>query len=184
VIATSLSRARLVPEPTPEPDRKPIPPPRIGTAAESAGPRPGGSVEEPAFVSIWVLYWSFAVLFLAGFAVDLWRGVAVRRSLQEQAEAAAAAGANGVDTGVFRVTGEVVIDPAEAARLAGENLASQDEADLVESAAVTVDPATHEVTVALSTRVDFTLIHVFLPNEEPVTVDVEASAAPRIGDGP
>jgi hypothetical protein len=124
-----------------------------------------------------------AVLFLAGFAVDLWRGVAVRRSRVEQAEAAAAAGANAVDEDVFRTTGEVVIDPALAEVLAGQNLASQDEADLVETAAVTVDPGTQEVTVILSTTVDFTLVHVFLPGEEPLQVDVAASAAPRIGDG-
>ena len=139
--------------------------------------------DEPGFVSIWVLYWSLAVLFLAGFAVDLWRGVAVRRSLVEQAEAAAAAGANGVDEEVFRATGQVVIDPALAEALAAQNLASQEEADLVEAVAVTVDPATQEVTVALSTTVDFTLVHVFLPGEEPLQVDVAASAAPRIGDG-
>jgi Flp pilus assembly protein TadG len=138
-------------------------------------------VDEEGSVSLWVLYWSFIMLFIAGFGVDLWRGVAVRRSLVEQAEAAASAGANGVDTDTFRLTGDVVIDPALAEALANETLAAQGEVELVESATVSVDEATQEVTVELTAEVDFTLIKVFLSGEEPIVVDVAASAAPRIG---
>ena len=137
---------------------------------------------ERGSVSLWVLYWSFIVLFIAGFGVDLWRGVAVRRTLLEQAEAAAAAGANGVDEQMFRQTGEVRVDPARADDLARSTLAAQGEFALVESALVSVDGATQEVTVQLSAEVDFTLIKVFLSSEAPLVVDVAASAAPRIGE--
>ncbi|MEM8926070.1 MAG: hypothetical protein AAGD35_21400 [Actinomycetota bacterium] len=136
---------------------------------------------ERGTVSLWVLYWSMAVLFISGFGLDLWRGVGTRRSLMEQAEAAAAAGANGVDTDVFRTTGDVVIDPDLADVIVRQTLASQSEADLVETVAVTVDPATQEVTVALTAQVEFTLIRVFLSDEAPLEVGVSASAAPRIG---
>ena len=134
-------------------------------------------------MTLWVLYWSFIVLFIAGFALDLWRGVAVRRSLLEQAEAAAAAGANGVDTDVFRITGEVVVNPALAESLARESLAGQAEAELISAVDVSVDGATQEVTVGLSGQVDFTLVQIFLEDTEPLVVDVSASAAPRIGEG-
>ena len=136
---------------------------------------------ESGTVTLWVLYWSLSVLFIAGFSVDLWRGVSVRRALLEQAEAAAAAGANGVDTETFRTTGVVVIDHALAEALAYETLAAQGEADLVDDADVSVDPATQEVTVELTAEIDFTLIKVFLSSEAPLEVSVSASAAPRIG---
>lgn len=137
---------------------------------------------ERGSVTLWVLYWSFSVLFIAGFGLDLWRGVATRRALVEQAEAAAAAGANGVDTEAFRTTGDVVIDPALADVLARGILAAQGETDLVNSAVISVDPATQEVTVELTGEIDFTLIKVFLSGEEPLAIGVSASAAPRIGD--
>ncbi|MEM7337681.1 MAG: hypothetical protein AAF467_03470 [Actinomycetota bacterium] len=143
---------------------------------DESGPR-----REAGNVSLWVLYWSLSVMFLAGFGLDLWRGVAVRRALLEQAEAAAAAGANGIDTEVFRTTGDVVLDPALATALASDNLAAQGEAALVEGATVTVDPATQEVTVTLTAEVDFTLIRVFLAGQRPLEVGVDATAGPRIG---
>ena len=137
---------------------------------------------ERGSVSIWVLLWAMSVLFIAGFGVDLWRGVSVRRSLNEQAEAAAAAGANAVDITEFRATGEVVLDPALADALARDNLAAQGDNDLVETAVITVDPLTQEVTVQLTSSVDFTLLKVFLAGEPPITVGATASAAPRIGN--
>lgn len=144
--------------------------------ADEANERERGSV------TLWVLYWSLSVLFIAGFGLDLWRGVSTRRSLLEQAEAAAAAGANGVDTEAFRTTGAVVVDPAIADLLARQTLAAQDESDLIDDAVISVDGATQEVTVELTGEIDFTLIKVFLSGEAPLSIGVSASAAPRIGD--
>lgn len=138
---------------------------------------------ERGSVTLWVLYWSLSVLFISGFGLDLWRGVSVRRSLVEQAEAAASAGANAVDAETFRLTGEVVIDPALADQLARANLRAQGDAELVDDARVTVDPATQEVAVTLEGEVDFTLVKVFLSGEAPLRVGVTARAAPRIGEG-
>lgn len=137
---------------------------------------------ERGSVSIWIIMWMLCLLFIAGFGLDLWRGIAVRRALAEQASAAAAAGANAVDLDVFRDTGEVVVDPRLAEALAVENLAAQGETDLVDDAVVSVDPATQEVTVTLSGTVEFTLVRIFMAGEPPLAVDVTATAAPRIGE--
>lgn len=137
---------------------------------------------ERGSVSIWIIMWMLCLLFIAGFGLDLWRGIAVRRALSEQADAAAAAGANAVDLDVFRDTGEVVIDPRLAEALAVENLAAQGETDLVDDAVVSVDPATQEVTVTLSGTVQVTLVRIFMTGEPPLAVGVTATAAPRIGE--
>ncbi|MEM9130827.1 MAG: hypothetical protein AAGE88_00695 [Actinomycetota bacterium] len=156
------------------------------SAAARSGPgrrsRGHERARERGSVSLWVLYWSLSVLFIAGFGLDLWRGVGIRRGLMEQAEAAAAAGANGVDTDVFRTTGEVVVDPALADALARQTLAAQGEADLIDTIVVSVDPTTQEVSVELTAEVPFTLVQVFLSGEAPLDVGVSASAAPRIGE--
>ncbi len=153
----------------------------MSTAPIGADPEAEDRVGERGSVTLWVLYWSLAILFISGFSLDLWRGVSVRRGLQEQAEAAAAAGANAVDADVFRITGRVVIDPARADALARANLAAQSDAALIENATVTVDPATQQVTVELRAKVPFTLVKVFLSGEEPLQVGARARAAPRIG---
>jgi len=141
--------------------------------------REKGRENERGSVTLWVLYWALTILFLSGFAIDLWRGVAVRRSLVEQAEAAAAAGANGLDVELFRDTGQVALDPARAEALALDNLAAQGENDLITGSSVSVDSAANKITVELSSSVDFTLIKVFLPDERPLDLGVEASASPR-----
>ncbi len=168
-----------------DPAHRGLPGARLNASADTPEvmpPDPAADRRESGSVSLWVLYWSFTILFIAGFGLDLWRGVSVRRSLLEQAEAAAAAGANGVDEEAFRETGAVVIDPGRAAELARHTLAAQGEADLVDAAAVSVDTGAQEVTVQLSAEVDFTLVKVFLSSEAPLVVDVTASAAPRIGE--
>ena len=138
-----------------------------------------GHGAEDGFVSLWVLYWALIVLFLAGFGIDLWRGVAVRRSIQEQAEAGAAAGANAVPEDTFRRSGDVVIDDELAELLAGQTLLAHEEFDLIDDWAVTV--ADGEVTGEGTATVDFTLVKLFLPAEKPLQIDAAATAAPRIG---
>ena len=149
--------------------------------ADPCPPQEPAVESESGSVTLWVLYWSLSLLFIAGFSVDLWRGVSIRRALVEQAEAAAAAGANGVDIETFRTTGVIVIDPALAEALVEQTLAAQGEADLVDTVDIDVDPVTQEVTVRLTAEVDFTLIKVFLSSEAPLEVGATATAAPRIG---
>ena len=68
---------------------------------------------------------SAMLLFVGGFSLDLWRAHSERRSLAELADAAAAAGANGIDTAAYRSTGELVLDPGLAEQLAWESIAGQ-----------------------------------------------------------
>lgn len=68
---------------------------------------------------------SVMLLFVGGFSLDLWRAHSERRSLAELADAAAAAGANGIDTSVYRDSGELVLDPLLAEALAWESIVGQ-----------------------------------------------------------
>ena len=48
-------------------------------------------------ITLWVLGLTVAVMFLGGLGLDLWRAIAVRREVSVMADAAATAGANGLD---------------------------------------------------------------------------------------
>jgi len=144
--------------------------------AETAAPE----ATEQASVTLWVLYWALIVLFISGFSIDLWRGVAVRRSLVEQAEAAASAGANGIDEELFRSTGEVALDHDKVLALVNDNLAHQGEYELIDHITVQIAENRNEVTVTVSGSIDFTLVRLFLSDEAPLTLNVSASASPVV----
>ncbi len=119
------------------------------------------------------------LLFVSGFSVDLWRVFSERRALAEMADAAAAAGANGVDVVAYRSSGDVLLDPQLAESLAWDSLGSQpDQRSLAGAPIVTADGETVEVLVTGS--VDMTLLSLFM-NGEPFEVTVRAEAAPRRG---
>lgn len=140
--------------------------------------RCGRSRGERGTVTLWVLGLCMSVLALGGISVDLWRVVAVRRDLAAMADAAAAAGAGAADPVALRA-GEVRIDPALARRLAGENLASQGDAAVVDRVAVAVDPAGTEVEVVLGADVELTLLRLFGGPRAPFDVEVVSRAEPR-----
>lgn len=119
------------------------------------------------------------LLFVSGFSVDLWRAFSERRALSEMADAAAAAGANGVDVVTYRSSGEVLLDPTLAEDLAWQSLATQtDRRALSGLPLVVADVDTVEVLVV--GEVEMTLLSVFMAGE-PFTVTVRAEAAPRRG---
>ena len=53
-------------------------------------------------ITLWVLGLTISVMFLGGLGVDLWRAIAVRREVSTMADAAATAGANGLDESALR----------------------------------------------------------------------------------
>ena len=53
-------------------------------------------------ITLWVLGLAVAVLFLGGIGLDFWRAIAVRREVSVMADAAATAGANGLDESALR----------------------------------------------------------------------------------
>jgi hypothetical protein len=126
-------------------------------------------------MTLWVLGLCIAVLFLGGLSLDLWRVIAVRRSLVAMADAGATAGANGIDTGALR-NGSLVLDPALARADASDALRAQSGWSHVETA--DIDVTDTRVTVTLRARVDFTLLGIFV-HGDPVKVDATASAEPR-----
>ncbi len=125
---------------------------------------------------------SVMLLFVGGFSLDLWRAHSERRALAEMADAAAAAGANGIDTAVYRSTGELVLDPSLAEALAWESLDGQtDRRALVGTPQVGASPEV--VVVQVEGEVEMTLLRV-LSGGEPLTIVVTAEAVPVRGLNP
>jgi Flp pilus assembly protein TadG len=133
--------------------------------------------DERGVVTLWVLCLSLMMLFVGGIALDLWRAFSERRALAGVVDAAAVAGASGLDTAAFRSTGEVRLDPATSEALAWDTLEDQEDTRSLEDASV--EATARDVTVTATGMVDFTLLRIFLSNEEPFRVTVRATAEPR-----
>ena len=131
--------------------------------------------DERGTMTLWVLGLCIAVLFLGGLSLDLWRVIAVRRSLVAMADAGATAGANGLDQTALREN-VLRIDPVLARAQASQALRQQTGWDAIEAA--DIDIVGNRVTVTVQTHVDFTLLGIFV-HGNPVEVRASASAEPR-----
>jgi hypothetical protein len=131
-------------------------------------------VHERGTITLWVLGLCIALMFLGGLSLDLWRAVGDRRELSAMADAAATAGANGVDEEALR-TGTVRLDPALARRLALAILAEYPSSRRFDGIDVRV--ASNSVTVTLRDHVRFSLLGIFMRGQRFV-VEVHATAAP------
>ena len=69
---------------------------------------------EAGTITLWLLGVCLLLFALGGISLDLWRGFSARRSLAGAADAAALAGASGIDEEVYRRSGVVQLDPALA----------------------------------------------------------------------
>ena len=58
--------------------------------------------DQHGMITLWILGLTIAVMFLGGLGLDLWRAIAVRREVSMMADAAATAGANGLDENALR----------------------------------------------------------------------------------
>ena len=125
---------------------------------------------------------STMLVFVGGFSLDLWRAHGERRALAELADAAAAAGANGIDTTVYRSSGELVLDPTLAEQLAWESIAGQaDQRSLVGTPLVS--SSIDRVVVQVEGEVEMTLLRIF-SGGEPFSIQVTAEAVPVRGLDP
>ncbi len=131
--------------------------------------------DERGFITLWVLGLTVAVLFLGGLGVDLWRAIAVRREVSAMADAAATAGANGLDESALR-GGRLELDDGRVRGLVAAELAEYPAAARLDGAAVTRSDT--QVTVVLRERVRFSLLGIFMPGDEFV-VQASATAEPR-----
>lgn len=127
-------------------------------------------------VVIWMMGMILFVGFLAGVAIDLWRVVAVDRQVTGLADAAAAAGANGIDEAAYRADRTIHLDPARARQLAEENLAAQPESADLTLIDIVVD--VDSITVTLERPVPFAILQVLSALDDQI-VQASARATPR-----
>jgi hypothetical protein len=126
-------------------------------------------------VTLWVLGLCIAVMFLGGLSLDLWRAVAVRREMSAMADAAATAGANGVNEPALRA-GVVQLDDARARGLTRQTLGEYPRTPSLDAARI--DVAGNRITVTLRDHVDFSLLGIFMGGDH-FDVEVHASAEAR-----
>jgi hypothetical protein len=116
------------------------------------------------------------VLFLGGIGLDFWRAIAVRRQVSVMADAAATAGANGLDEAVLR-GGRLQLDEPRVRELVASELAEYPEARKLRVTKVTVTG--QRVVVTLSEDVHFSLLGIFMGGGR-FTVEAHAIAEPRV----
>jgi putative Flp pilus-assembly TadE/G-like protein len=141
-----------------------------------SAPAAGG---ERGSITVWLLGLAVLLLFVGGLSLDLWRAFGARQLLANAADAAAIAGSTGIDTARFRDTGQIVLDPGLASERVRDSLAHQGGVPLTEPPSVQVDPDPPQVVVVLTGQVRLTLLHVLLPHQPPLTIQVRAVSVPR-----
>jgi len=127
-------------------------------------------------VTLWLLGVCLLLFALGGISVDLWRGFSARRSLSNTADAAALAGASGIDEEMYRERGAVQLDPAVAEARARAHVARQLDVGALRGVEVRAD--VDAVTVVVRGEIGFTLLGVLGPGGD-LPVRVTATATPR-----
>lgn len=126
----------------------------------------------------WLLGLLLMILALGGLSVDLWRAFSERRLVAGIVDAAAIAGASGLDEELLRETGEARLDPTLATQRAADSLASHSES--VESPTIAVTPDGSAITVSATRQVPLTLGRLIHP-QGVHEVGAEATSNPRRG---
>lgn len=132
--------------------------------------------EESGTALTWLLGLLVMVLALGGLSVDLWRAFSDRRLVAGVVDAAAIAGASGVDEDHLRATGEARLDPMLARQRSAAVLAAH--GDAVQSPAITVASDGSSITVSGTREVRLTLAKLVDPGGSHL-VGAEASSGPR-----
>jgi Flp pilus assembly protein TadG len=133
-----------------------------------------GARNERGMITLWVLGLAVAVLFLGGIGLDFWRAIAVRREVSVMADAAATAGANGLDESALR-GGRLELDEPRVRQLVASELAEYPRARKLRDANVTITDG--QVVVSLSEDVHFSLLGIFMGRGH-FTVRAKATAEP------
>jgi len=131
--------------------------------------------DQHGMITLWILGLVIAVMFLGGLGLDLWRAIAVRREVSTMADAAATAGANGLDENALR--GDALqLDDARVRQLVAAELAEYPNARRLDADVVTV--AGLRVSVSLRETVRFSLLGILMGGGRFV-VQATATAEPR-----
>jgi hypothetical protein len=131
--------------------------------------------DEHGMITLWVLGLAVAVLFLGGIGLDFWRAIAVRREVSVMADAAATAGANGLDETSLR-GGRLQLDAPRVRQLVAAELAQYPQARKLRLESVTV--VNGQVIVTLREDVRFSLLGIFMGSGH-FTVQARAAAEPQ-----
>jgi Flp pilus assembly protein TadG len=119
------------------------------------------------------------ILPLGGISVDLWHSISNERALQSAADAAAAAGAGGIDANAYRYQHRLALDPVLAAGRATASLAGQSGLPAL-SSPPEISVAAQHITVILREDVHLTLLRI-VAGDRPIRIVATASSAPRPG---
>jgi Flp pilus assembly protein TadG len=126
-------------------------------------------------ITLWILGLTISIMFLGGIGVDLWRAIAVRREVSTMADAAASAGANGLDESALR-GGTLSLDASRVRQLVDAELAEYPGSPKLIAEEVTVVGA--QVNVTLRENVPFSLLGIFMGRGKFV-VQASATAQPQ-----
>ncbi len=114
----------------------------------------------------------FAVIYLV---TDAWRLIAADRALSAAVDAAAAAGANGIDEAAYRASATVSLNPGQAESLARQSLAEQPDAELFVD--VTISATPDRITVSADRNVQLLLLRFI--GESGRLVHAQGESTPR-----
>lgn len=117
------------------------------------------------------------LLGLGGVSVDLWRVFSQRQALTGVVDAAALAGASGLDPAAARL-GIVRLDPTDAANRASRSVATQPGTGSLVSSSLNIEvsPDGSEITVSANGHVHLTLLGL-LAGDTPIAFHVSSTAA-------
>lgn len=137
--------------------------------------RRASSIADRGSNTLWCLGLCLLILSIGAVTIDVWRAFSARRAYASAADAAAQAGATGIDEAHFRSTGEVVLDEARAEQLASVTVAHQ--SDTPGITGIQTDATPEQVTVVVTGRVSLGLLGFFA--DEPFEITVTAVGAVR-----
>jgi Flp pilus assembly protein TadG len=136
--------------------------------------------DETALISLWLLGLSVMLLMLGGVSIDLWHVFSERRALVGIADAAAYAGASGLDEAAFRDRGDVVLSPTAAKDNALAAITAQQHVVALD-AAPEITVTSGAVTVTLQAAVELTLLRLLAPGIDTIGLAVTSTAEPHLG---
>ncbi len=128
---------------------------------------------------IWFLGLALSVLMVGALSAELWRVLGERQDLAGLADSAAIAAASAIDLEAYRSTGELRLDPGEAADRALAVLSESSGGGRLSAAPVIqLDPARLSVSVELVREVPFGLIRLLSLGDDRFEVTATALAYP------
>ena len=152
---------------------------RDASVAPSQWCRPTPLAGEAGSVTLWLLGLSLVLLSVGALSLDLWHVLSERRALAGVADAAAYAGASGLDEAAFRARGVVALDPTRARALADHAVRRQ--ADTRSLGAWHAQADATQVTVSVTGRVETFLLPLLDPDLATIELHVRATARPEAG---